>query len=218
MLHRKSDSKLAGKPVGRKSKKMTATKKNLKLVIVENDTTHLQDVSSSLEVDGWDEITILEDAKGLAKRLEDIKPDLILIGLSNPNRDSLEQLSLATNAQHRPVVMYVDRSNDELTQAAVSAGLSAYVVGQPDPERIKSVLQVAVARFQVHSQMRRELEFAKQALEDRKNTDRAKGILMRTRGLTEEEAYALLRKTAMSKNKKVIDVANALITASELLG
>ena len=113
--------------------------------------------------------------------------------------------------------MYVDLTHHEMTQAAVAAGHSAKVVGEMQPERIRPVLKTAIARFQMMSQMRLELETAKQALADRKTLDRAKGMIMRAKGAGEEEAYALLRKTAMSQNRKVIDVAQALLTASDLL-
>jgi response regulator NasT len=114
--------------------------------------------------------------------------------------------------------MFVDQSDEEMTQLAINAGLSAYVVGAPEPDRVRSVLKTAIARFQMISQMRRELETAKQALGDRKTLDRAKGMIMRVKGVSEEEAYSLLRKTAMSQNRKVIDVAHALLTASDILG
>jgi response regulator NasT len=141
----------------------------------------------------------------------------VLIDLANPSRDVLEQVSAASDAKGRPVAMFVDKSDDNMTSAAVAAGLSAYVVGNMMPERIKPVLKTAIARFQMVSQMRRELEAAKKALADRKVIDRAKGLLMRARGISEEDAYALLRSTAMDRKKKVIDVAEALITATDLL-
>ena len=115
------------------------------------------------------------------------------------------------------MAMFVDQSDDDMTKAAMAAGLSAYVVGNMQADRIKPVLKTAIARFQVMSQMRTELDAAKQALADRKTIDRAKGVLMRARGLNEEDAYNLLRKTAMDKGRKLIDVAEALVTASDML-
>lgn len=189
----------------------------MKIAVIESDPDRARDIIDALMEGGWTDVVVLGDVTGLARKLAALDPDLVLIDLANPSRDALEQVSVASEAQTRPVAMFVDRSDDEMTQAAVAAGLSAYVVGELQPERIKPVLQTAIARFQMMSQMRNELEAAKQALADRKTVDRAKGMIMRARGVSEEEAYALLRKTAMSQNRKVIDVAQALLTASDLL-
>lgn len=195
----------------------SAVTSDLKIAVVEADRDRALLIVDALNEEGWTNITVLGDATGLARKLGDLEPDLVLIDLANPSRDALEQVSLASQAQSRPVAMFVDQSDDEMTKLAMTAGLSAYVVGAPEPERVRSVMKTAIARFQVISQMKRELEIAKQALADRKTLDRAKGIVMRTKGVSEEEAYSLLRKTAMSQNRKVIDVAQALLTASELL-
>jgi response regulator NasT len=113
--------------------------------------------------------------------------------------------------------MFVDQSDEAMTQAALSAGLSAYVVNGLQKDRVKSVLETAVARFRINQDMQSELDAAKRALADRKTIDRAKGILMRARKIPEDEAYALMRKTAMDQGRKVIDVATALVTAADLL-
>lgn len=189
----------------------------MKIAVIEPDPDRARDIIDALMEGGWTDVVVLGDVTGLARKLAALDPDLVLIDLANPSRDALEQVSVASEARSRPVAMFVDRSDNEMTQAAVAAGLSAYVVGELQPERIKPVLQTAIARFQMMSQMRNELEAAKQALADRKTVDRAKGMIMRARRVSEEEAYALLRKTAMSQNRKVIDVAQALLTASDLL-
>ncbi len=189
----------------------------MKIAVIEPDPDRARDIIDALMEGGWTDVVVLGDVTGLARKLSALDPDLVLIDLANPSRDALEQVSVASAAQSRPVAMFVDHSDDEMTQAAVTAGLSAYVVGELQPERIKPVLQTAIARFQMMSQMRNELEAAKQALADRKIVDRAKGMIMRAKGVSEEDAYALLRKTAMSQNRKVIDVAQALLTASDLL-
>ncbi|MBY5931522.1 ANTAR domain-containing protein [Tateyamaria omphalii] len=190
---------------------------DMKIAVIEPDPDRARDIIDALMEGGWTDVVVLGDVSGLARKLAALDPDLVLIDLANPSRDALEQVSVASEAQSRPVAMFVDRSDDEMTQAAVAAGLSAYVVGELQPDRIKPVLQTAIARFQMMSQMRNELEAAKQALADRKTVDRAKGMIMRAKGVGEEEAYALLRKTAMSQNRKVIEVAQALLTASDLL-
>lgn len=192
-------------------------KSDLKIAVVEADRERALSIVDALKEEGWNDITVLGDATGLARKLGDLTPDLVLIDLANPSRDALEQVSLASQAQSRPVAMFVDQSNDEMTKLAMTVGLSAYVVGAPEPARVRSVLKTAIARFQVMSQMKRELEIAKQALSDRKTLDRAKGIVMRTKNVSEEEAYNLMRKTAMSQNRKVTEVAQALLTALDLL-
>jgi response regulator NasT len=189
----------------------------LRILVLELDPSRAASIKEALTEGGWSDVTVLNEMTGLAKRLQQIEPDIVLIDLTNPSRDVLEQVSAASDAKGRPVAMFVDQSDDNMTSAAVAAGLSAYVVGDMVPERIKPVLKTAIARFQMVSQMRLELEAAKKALADRKVLDRAKGLLMRARGISEEEAYALLRSTAMHQKRKVIDVAEALITASDLL-
>lgn len=203
--------------MGRQGVMPSLVNKDMKIAVVESDQTRARDIIDALKEDGWEDVVVLGDVIGLARKLAALDPDLVLIDLANPSRDAMEQISAASNAQNRPVAMFVDHSDDDMTQAAVAAGLSAYVVGELQPERIRPVLKTAIARFQMMSQMRLELETAKQALVDRKTLDRAKGMIMRARGIGEEEAYALLRKTAMSQNRKVIDVAQALLTASDLL-
>lgn len=189
----------------------------LRILVLELDPNRAAAIKDALTEGGWSDVIALGEMAGLAKRLQQIDPDLVLIDLANPSRDLLEQVSAASDARGRPVAMFVDQSDDALTSAAVAAGLSAYVVGDMQPERIKPVLTTAMARFKMVSQMRLELESAKKALVDRKVIDRAKGLLMRARGVSEAEAYALLRSTAMDQKRKVIDVAEALITAADLL-
>ncbi|WP_050523107.1 ANTAR domain-containing response regulator [Pseudorhodobacter wandonensis] len=189
----------------------------LRILVLEPDPNRATAIKDALTAGGWSDVTVLPEMVGLARRLTEINPDIVLIDLTNPSRDVLEQVSAASDAKGRPVAMFVDQSDDNMTSAAVAAGLSAYVVGDLVPERIKPVLQTAIARFQMMSQMRLELEVAKKALADRKIIDRAKGLLMRAKGISEDQAYALLRSTAMDQKRKVIDVAEALITATDLL-
>lgn len=191
--------------------------KRLKIVVVEENRERALEIIDGLHAGSWTDVTVIGETSALARTLAQAEPDLVLIGLANPSRDLLENLSLASGAETRPVAMFVDRSDDEMTHAAVDAGLSAYVVGDLNSERIKPVLETAIARFQMMSRMRAELDAAKTALAERKTIDRAKGLLMQARGISEDKAYALLRKTAMDQGRKVIEVAEALVTASDLL-
>ncbi|WP_425426101.1 ANTAR domain-containing response regulator [Albimonas donghaensis] len=163
------------------------------------------------------EISVIGDERGLSRRLKELNPDVVLADLENPSRDVLEEMALASGPLDRPVAMFVDRTDDQLTKAAIEAGVSAYIVDGLRKERIKPILDAAVARFHMFARMRAELAATKAALAERKTIDRAKGFLMKARGVSEDEAYALLRRTAMDQGKKVAEVAQALITAAELL-
>ncbi len=189
----------------------------LSIVVVEANAERALSIRQALSGAGDYDVHILQDTACLSRSIASHKPDVVLIDMADPSRDALEELALASGPLDRPVAMFVDRSDDNLTKAAIEAGLSAYVVDGLRPDRLKPILDAALTRFQMFQRMRKELETTKRALEERKVIDRAKGILMKARRLSEEDAYALLRKTAMDQGKKVVEVAQALVTASELL-
>jgi response regulator NasT len=188
----------------------------LQIVVVEPDEARARLVIDSLSPLGHD-VTVLGEVTGLARRLRDIAPDIVLIDMTNPSRDTLEEMALASGPLDRPVAFFVDRTNRDLTQQAIEAGVSAYVVDGLQPDRVAAVMDAAIARFRMFRRMRTELDTTRRALEERKLIDRAKGILMKARGIGEDDAYALLRKTAMDQGRKVADVAGALVTAAGLL-
>jgi response regulator NasT len=190
---------------------------NLSIAVVEPDQDRARIILDGLRDAGAIDVTVISESTGLARRLAALSPDVVLVDLENPSRDILEELTLASSPMERPVAMFVDRSDDEVMRAAIEAGVSAYVVDGLSRERIRPVLTAAVARFHMVARLRAELDATKAALEERKTVDRAKGMLMKAKGLSEEEAYALLRRTAMEKGRKVADVAQALITAADLL-
>lgn len=189
----------------------------LRIAVVEKDRDRALMIIDGLREAGDFDATVIGDETGLARALSDLNPDIVLIDLENPNRDVLEELTLASSPLERPVAMFVDRSDPAATRAAIEAGVSAYVVDGLRQERIKPVLEAAIARFHHVSRMRAELAATKAALAERKTIDRAKGLLMKAKGVSEEEAYALLRRTAMDQGRKISDVADALVTAAELL-
>ena len=195
-----------------------AQQKKLTVIVVEKSRVRANEVVDALNDGGWADVTLIADEYALVRKVDEINPDVVLIDLHNPGRDSLRSLSEAAGAKLRPVAMFVDQSDPELIHAAINAGLSAYVVGGLERHRIRPILEAAIARFRVTSQMRSELEAAKSALAARKTIDQAKGLLIQAKGLTEDEAYQLIRKTAMDQGRRMIDVAQALITASKLLG
>lgn len=190
---------------------------NLRILVVEPDRERVREIIDALKDAGWSDVKALAQMSALDRTVKEFVPDIVLIDLANPDRDTLEHISFVTETSKRAVALFVDQTDDILTQAALSAGVSAYVVDGLKMERIKSVLETAIARFKIMRQLQSELDAAKQALEDRKTIDRAKGILMRQRDMSEEDAYSLLRTTAMRQNRKVIHVANALVTAADLL-
>lgn len=190
---------------------------DLRILVVEPNPDRVRAIVDALTTAGWSDVKALAQISALDRTVKEFAPDIVLIDLENPDRDTLEHIAYATEASKRAVALFVDHTDDNLTKAALQAGVSAYVVDGLKMERIKPVLETAIARFQMMRQMQSELDAAKQALEDRKTIDRAKGILMRQRGISEDEAYNLLRKTAMGQSRKVIDVAEALVTAAELL-
>ncbi|HVL21998.1 MAG TPA: ANTAR domain-containing protein [Amaricoccus sp.] len=189
----------------------------LSIAVVEGDPERARMIVDGLRDAGDYEIAVIGDVSSLARRLAALAPDVVLIDLESPDRDVLDALTLASSPVDRPVAMFVDRSDDSVMRAAIEAGVSAYVVGGLSRERVEPVMQAAIARFHVVSRLRAELAATKAALEERKLVDRAKGMLMKAKGISEEEAYGALRRTAMAQGKKVADVAQALITAADLL-
>jgi response regulator NasT len=160
---------------------------------------------------------VVRDMQNLLRRIVDEEPDVILIDLENPNRDVLEQMFQVSRVVARPVAMFVDQSDTAMIEAAIESGVGAYVVDGLRKERVKSVVDTAISRFKAFSRLREELDRTRQQLEDRKLIDRAKGILMKEKGLSEEEAYALMRGAAMRDNLRISQVAQSVITAAKLL-
>lgn len=191
--------------------------RRLKITIVERDQARAALIVKSLTQAGDYDLHVVSDMARLTATIAERNPDIVLIDLDNPSRDALEELRLATSPLERPVALFVDQSDAGLTKIAIEAGVSAYVVDGLRADRLKPILDAAVARFTMFRQMRNELATTRRALEERKIIDRAKGILMKARGLDEAAAYALLRRTAMDQGRKVVDVAESLVTAAGLL-
>jgi response regulator NasT len=196
---------------------MAARPTTLSILIIDENRLRASVIEAGLCDAGYTDLTVVHDVVGIARRIADIEPDVIVISLENPNRDMLENMFQLSRAVQRPIAMFVDRSDQAAIEAAVEAGVSAYVVDGLKRERVKPILDMAISRFNAFSRMARELREARSELENRKLIDRAKGILMLTRGLSEADAYALLRNTAMNQNRKISEIAESLITASGLL-
>jgi response regulator NasT len=164
------------------------------------------------------EIFVVTERRGLVARIGEIAPDIVLMDLGNPSRDVLEEYFAVSRALARPIAMFVDESDEESIAASVDAGVSAYVVDGLAPHRIRPLLDLAVRRFNAFARLQADLAEAKGKLAEREAIDRAKRILMDSRGLPEPQAYAELRRTAMNQNKRIAEIAEAVITAHKLMG
>ena len=190
---------------------------DLTILVIDENAIRASIIEEGLREAGHAKVTVVHEVNGIARIIETLQPDVIVIDLENPNRDMMEHLFQLTRTVGRPIAMFVDRSDTASIEAAVEAGVSAYIVDGLKKERVKPILDMAVSRFNAFSRLQRELADAKSALEERKVIERAKGILMKMRGLSEEQAFALLRQTAMNEKKKMSDIAQSVVTAAGLL-
>jgi two-component system, response regulator / RNA-binding antiterminator len=190
---------------------------SFKIVIVDENPIRAAILEDGLREAGHAQVVRIDDTSHLLARIYAIDPDVILIDLENPSRDVLEQMFQVSRAVKRPVAMFVDQSDSASIEAAVDAGVSAYIVGGLRKERVQNILDLCISRFNAFSRLENELERTRSALEERKVIDRAKGILMKAKNLTEEDAYVLLRKTAMNESKKIAEVAQSVVITAELL-
>ncbi|KQY16854.1 two-component system response regulator [Rhizobium sp. Root73] len=190
---------------------------DLTILVIDENAIRASIIEEGLHEAGHSRVTVVHEVNGIARVIESLQPDVIFIDLENPNRDMMEHLFQLTRTVGRPIAMFVDRSDTASIEAAVDAGVSAYIVDGLKKERVKPILDMAVSRFNAFSRLQRELADAKSALEERKIVERAKGILMKMRSLSEEQAFALLRQTAMNEKKKIADIAQSVVTAAGLL-
>ncbi|GGD63479.1 ANTAR domain-containing response regulator [Croceicoccus mobilis] len=163
------------------------------------------------------QISVITGRHGLLARIAEIDPEIVLMDLGNPSRDVLEEYFAVSRALSRPIAMFVDQSDDDAIASSIDAGVSSYVVDGLSANRIRPIMEMAVRRFNAFSRLQSDLDAANSKLTERANVDKAKRILMNTKGITEPEAYAELRRKAMSSSKRIADIAEALITAHELM-
>lgn len=190
----------------------------LSILVIDDNAIRASIIEAGLREAGHDRVQVIVDIQEVATKIGAIAPDVVIIDLENPNRDVLEHFFSLSRSLKRPIAMFVDKADLSSIEAAVDAGVSAYVVDGLRKDRVKPILDMAILRFRAFSRMQDELETARSELQGRKIIDRAKGILMKTRNISEEEAYALLRSTAMNQNRKIAEIAQSLVTAAELLG
>ncbi|WP_018150520.1 ANTAR domain-containing response regulator [Leeia oryzae] len=183
-----------------------------------NDTDkHLGTLRPALEAVGYEVIAEVSSVRALLHAVEAQMPDVVIIDTESPSRDTLEQLSVMHASAPRPVVMFSDEADQAVIRSAVASGVTAYIVDGLTPSRLAPILEVAKARFDEERQLRERLASAEQQLADRKIIEKAKGILMQKRQLTEPEAYELMRKQAMKQGVKLGEVARQLVAMADLL-
>lgn len=188
----------------------------LRVLVVDGNPKRVETVEQALEATGYQVVSLIGEIKDLYEQVRQVKPDVIIIDMESPNRDVLEYIQDISRDQPKPIVMFADRDNPEMAKQAVRAGVSAYVVDGLQHHRVSPILETAIERFKQFHDLRSELEKTKNTLAERKLVDRAKGIVMQQRGCNEQEAYHSLRKLAMKNNKRLVDIAETMIAASEL--
>jgi response regulator NasT len=189
----------------------------VRIAIVDQSESRAAVVEEGLRDAGFRDIVRIAARGAFVAELEKQSPDVVIFDLGSPSRDTLEEVLVVSRALARPIAMFVDTSDEQMIGAAIEAGVSAYVVDGLKKERVKPILDLAIRRFNAFAAVQKELEEAKTALAERRVIDRAKLYLMSTRKLTEANAYALLRGTAMRQGRRIADIAQALLTAAELL-
>ena len=194
------------------------SKPDLSILIIDENRIRAAIIEDGLREAGHRRVATIHDVNEVARTIAATAPDVIVIDLENPKRDTLEHFFSLSRAIQRPIAMFVDRSDTSMIEKAVEAGVSAYVVDGLKKERVKPILDMAISRFNAFAKLTRELEQARSELDDRKLIDQAKAILIKSRGLSEADAYALLRSTAMNQNRRMVDIAQSLVTAAALLG
>jgi response regulator NasT len=190
----------------------------MRIAIVDESASRASIIEEGLAQLPGCELFVLTERRGLLARIEEIGPDIVLIDLGNPSRDVLEEYFTVSRALARPIAMFVDESDEEAIGASIDAGVSVYVVDGFAAGRIRPVVDLALRRFQAFARLQDDLAEAKGKLAQRDTIDKAKRILMQGKRLSEPEAYAELRRKAMSSSRRIADIAEAVVTAHELLG
>lgn len=190
----------------------------MRIAVIDESAARAAVIEEGLAQAGECDVIVITERMGLARAIEATEPDVILVNLGNPSRDMLEEYFAVSLAVSRPIAIFVDQSDPESIAASIEAGVSAYVVDGLTARRVKPVLDLAVQRFNAFSKLQRELQEARSELAERDLIQKAKAILMAKRSVGEPEAHALLRKHAMNSNRRIAEVAEAIVTAEELLG
>jgi response regulator NasT len=190
----------------------------LRVMLIDENTGRSALLERALLDAGHEVAAKIAADEDLLGRVKEIQPDVIIIDIESPDRDTLEHMHSISREQPKPIVMFAEKGDSETIGDAIRAGVSAYVVDGLSSNRVKPILEVAIARFREFQALRDELDKARSSLAERKVIEKAKGIIMKQRGYTEQEAYGALRKLAMDRNQRMADVARNVVEISELLG
>jgi len=188
----------------------------LKILVLDESPERAQVLLAGLQDAGYHDVQQVRDMTNLVERIAAIDPDVILIDLENPNRDTVEQMFRVSRQVKRPIAMFVDESDQETTVAAIRAGVSAYIIDGLRRERIKPIVEVAISRFQAYRELEQRAVDAETELAHRKIVERAKAMLMKKRNLSEQDAHEAIRRMARDKGKRMVEIAESLLTAQEL--
>lgn len=189
----------------------------LNVTIVDDDAGRSIILERALKDAGYEVIAVLSSDDNLLQHIENVQPDVIIVDLESPNRDSLESMRIVTQHNPKPIVMFTNDADDSMIGEAINAGVSAYVVDGFNESRIKPIMDVAIARFREFQALRSELQKTKDTLEERKLIDKAKGIVMSQRQCDEDAAYKTIRTLAMENNKRIVEVAEQIISITGAL-
>ena len=190
----------------------------MRVLIIDEFPARARALRAALAKADCEVVGVLASAIALLDQVEALAPDAIIVDTDSPTRDTLEHIVIVSRDRPRPIVMFGSDAAPDTIREVVRAGVSAYVVDGLDAKRLRSIIDVAVARFDEFQRLREELATANRKLSDRRIIDRAKGILMEARGLSEDAAYDFLRKTAMNRKQRIVDVARRVLDAAHLLG
>lgn len=191
--------------------------KKLSVMLVDDTPARAVLLEQALTDLGYDVIGKIQSAEGLLRHVDRYRPDVVIIDTESPDRDMLEHMSIINDHNPTPIIMFSDEANSQVIERAVRAGVSAYVVGSMNAQRVQPILDVAIARFREFQALRNELEKTRSELADRKLIDRAKALLIKQKKISEDDAYQAMRKMAMQRSQRLVDVARNIISVMEML-
>ncbi|MEW5838575.1 MAG: ANTAR domain-containing protein [Pseudomonadota bacterium] len=191
---------------------------SLRILLIDDLSGRAAILEQALSDAGHSIIARLGSTLDLPRQVQALQPDVVIIDLDSPDRDTLENMAIVSRDNPRPIIMFSAQDDSDTIQQAVRAGVSAYVVDGLSSKRVRPIIDVAIARFREFQAMRKELEKTRDQLSERKLVERAKGLLMKQRGFDEEEAYNAMRKMAMERNQRLVQIAQNVIDIFEMLG
>jgi len=191
--------------------------KKLRVLLVDDSRARRTSVEDSLANVGCEVVGYASSMDNLLERVREVNPDVVIMDIESPGRDTLDSLRTVQSSAPRPIVMFTQDDNGETITRATRAGVSAYVVDGISEKRVRPILDAAIERFIQYRDLSLELAKTRAQLSERKLVDQAKGILMKQRGMSEDDAYKAMRNAAMSSNKRLVDVADSIVSAARLL-